>query len=160
MTTIPGFPSTHSLNVSADSIRQSHWVNLLPFPDTQTLQTLAALVTAVATLTQRHPKLRARNAAHRVSVPAITLSTGECGVYAGSGSLHRSRRAITRPSQEISIHISSIRSDLNLWGDIWSDKPTCRVYTANCHRQLTHVHILFSLGGQWESVASKNPAVP
>ena len=49
---------------------------------------------------------------------------------ASSVSLRRARREITRPSQVISIHISSIRSDLSIWVDIWNDEPTYRVYTA------------------------------
>ena len=123
-------PLTSAATRFADSIRQSHWFNLLPFPDAPALQTLAAPVAAPPrspniipktgpgmrpTVFLCQPLLSAQG--NTVFVPILVRSA-------------RPGRAITRPSQEISIHISSIRSDLNIWGDIWNDEPTCRISTA------------------------------
>ncbi|KAI0299622.1 hypothetical protein BC826DRAFT_995582 [Russula brevipes] len=64
---------------------------------------------AAATLAQQRAKLKANNAVHRISAPALASSMGERGAWAAASSLGQVAERDSSPTQDISVEPKSSR---------------------------------------------------
>ncbi|KAI0265595.1 hypothetical protein BC834DRAFT_988071 [Gloeopeniophorella convolvens] len=107
--TMPGSPSARTFSGAANANRQS-----LAFDSTSSFLSPDAANNvgnseAAATLAQQRAKLKASNAAHRISAPALASGGGERGTWAGAGSLGQVAERSGSPGQEITVEPKSSR---------------------------------------------------
>ncbi|KAI0292673.1 hypothetical protein B0F90DRAFT_1671086 [Multifurca ochricompacta] len=108
--TMPGSPSTRSFNTSANSNRQSlAFESTSSFLSPDTANNVSNSSDAAATLAQQRAKLKASNAAHRISAPALASSAGDRGTWAGVSSLSQVAERDNSPTQEITVEPKSSR---------------------------------------------------
>src|SRR6266478_6461602 len=107
---MPSSPSTRNFSNTANPNRQSLAFDSTPssFLSPDTSNTLGN-PDAAATLAQQRAKLKASNAAHRISAPAFASSTGERGPWAGASPLGQVAERDGSPTQEITVEPKSSR---------------------------------------------------
>lgn len=107
---MPSSPSTRNFTSTANPNRQSlAFDSTSSFLSPDTANALSNSSDAAATLAQQRAKLKASNAAHRISAPALASSTGERGTWAAASSLGQVAERDSSPTQEISIEPKSSR---------------------------------------------------
>jgi hypothetical protein len=108
---MPSSPSTRNFSGTNNPNRQSLAFDSAPssFLSPDTSNTLGNPSDAAATLAQQRAKLKASNAAHRISAPAFASSTGERGPWAGASPLGQVAERDGSPTQEITIEPKSSR---------------------------------------------------
>jgi len=108
---MPSSPSTRNFSGTSNPNRQSLAFDSTPssFLSPDTSNTLGNPSDAAATLAQQRAKLKASNAAHRISAPAFASSTGERGPWAGASPLGQVAERDGSPTQEITIEPKSSR---------------------------------------------------
>jgi hypothetical protein len=108
---MPSSPSTRNFSGTSNPNRQSLAFDSTPssFLSPDTSNTLSNPSDAAATLAQQRAKLKASNAAHRISALAFALSTGERGPWAGTSPLGRVAERDGLLTQEITIEPKSSR---------------------------------------------------
>lgn len=108
---MPSSPSTRNFSNTANPNRQSLAFDSTPssFLSPDTSNTLGNPSEAAATLAQQRAKLKASNAAHRISAPAFASSTGERGPWAGASPLGQVAERDGSPTQEIAVEPKSSR---------------------------------------------------
>jgi SAM domain (Sterile alpha motif) len=108
--TMPSSPSTRNFGSSANSNRQSLvFDSSSSFLSPDTTNGVSNSSDAAATLAQQRAKLKASNAAHRISAPALASSTGERTTWAAASSLGQVAERDNSPTQEITIEPKSSR---------------------------------------------------
>ena len=108
---MPSSPSTRNFSGTSNPNRQSLAFDSAPssFLSPDTSNALGNPSDAAATLAQQRAKLKASNAAHRISAPAFATSTGERGPWAGASPLGQVAERDGSPTQEITIEPKSSR---------------------------------------------------
>jgi hypothetical protein len=108
---MPSSPSTRNFSNTTNPNRQSLAFDSTPssFLSPDTSNTLGNPSEAAATLAQQRAKLKASNAAHRISAPAFASSTGERGPWAGASPLGQVAERDGSPTQEITAEPKSSR---------------------------------------------------
>jgi hypothetical protein len=108
--TMPSSPSTRNFTNTANPNRQSLvFDSTSSFLSPDTANGVSNSSDAAATLAQQRAKLKASNAAHRISAPALA-SSGERGTWAAAASsLGQLAERDSSPTQEISIEPKSSR---------------------------------------------------
>ncbi|KAF8464993.1 hypothetical protein DFH94DRAFT_389798 [Russula ochroleuca] len=108
---MPSSPSARNFSSTANPNRQSLAFDSTPssFLSPDTSNALGNPNDAAATLAQQRAKLKASNAAHRISAPAFASSTGERGPWAGASPLGQVAERDGSPTQEITIEPKSSR---------------------------------------------------
>jgi SAM domain (Sterile alpha motif) len=108
---MPSSPSTRNFSNTANPNRQSlAFDTTSSFLSPDTANGLTNPNDAAATLAQQRAKLKASNAAHRISAPALASSAGERGTWAAAASsLGQLAERDNSPTQEISIEPKSSR---------------------------------------------------
>lgn len=107
---MPSSPSTRNFSATANPNRQSLAFDSAPsFLSPETANGVSNSNDAAATLAQQRAKLKANNASHRISAPALASGAGERGTWAGVGSLGQVAERDSSPTQEISIEPKSSR---------------------------------------------------
>ena len=108
---MPSSPSTRNFSGTSNPNRQSLAFDSAPssFLSPDTSNALGNPSDAAATLAQQRAKLKASNAAHRISAPAFATSTGERGPWAGVSPLGQVAERDGSPTQEITIEPKSSR---------------------------------------------------
>ena len=108
--TMPGSPSTRNFSGTANPNRQSlAFDTTSSFLSPDTANGISNASDAAATLAQQRAKLKASNAAHRISAPALALSAGERGAWAAASSLGQVAERDSSPTQEMSVEPKSSR---------------------------------------------------
>jgi hypothetical protein len=107
--TMPGSPSARTFNTSATNRQSLAFDSSSSFLSPDAANALGNSSDAAATLAQQRAKLKAGNAAHRISAPALASSVGERGTWAGVSSLGQVAERDNSPTQEISIEPRSSR---------------------------------------------------
>jgi len=108
---MPSSPSARNFSSTTNPNRQSLAFDSTPssFLSPDTSNNLGNPSDAAATLAQQRAKLKASNAAHRISAPAFASSTGERGPWAGASPLGQVAERDGSPTQEITIEPKSSR---------------------------------------------------
>jgi len=107
---MPSSPSTRNFTSTANPNRQSlAFDSTSSFLSPDTANGLSISSDAAATLAQQRAKLKASNAAHRISAPALASSAGERGTWAAASSLGQVAERDSSPTQEISVEPKSSR---------------------------------------------------
>ena len=108
---MPSSPSARNFSNTANPNRQSLAFDSTPssFLSPDTSNTIGNPSDAAATLAQQRAKLKASNAAHRISAPAFASSTGERGPWAGASPLGQVAERDGSPTQEITVEPKSSR---------------------------------------------------
>jgi hypothetical protein len=108
---MPSSPSTRNFSGTTNPNRQSLAFDSTPssFLSPDTSNALGNPSDAAATLAQQRAKLKASNAAHRISAPAFASSSGERGPWAGVSPLGQVAERDGSPTQEIIIEPKSSR---------------------------------------------------
>jgi SAM domain (Sterile alpha motif) len=108
--TMPSSPSTRNFGSSANPNRQSLvFDSTSSFLSPDTANGVSSSADAAATLAQQRAKLKASNAAHRISAPALASSAGERATWAAASSLGQVAERDNSPTQEITIEPKSSR---------------------------------------------------
>jgi hypothetical protein len=109
--TMPSSPSARNFSNTANPNRQSLvFDSTSSFLSPDTANGVSNSIDAAATLAQQRAKLKASNAAHRISAPALASSAGERGTWAAAASsLGQLAERDSSPIQEISIEPKSSR---------------------------------------------------
>jgi len=106
---MPSSPSTRNFTSTANPNRQSlAFDSTSSFLSPDTANGVSNSSDAAATLAQQRAKLKASNAAHRISAPALA-SSGERGTWAAASSLGQVAERDSSPIQEISVEPKSSR---------------------------------------------------
>jgi hypothetical protein len=111
---MPSSPSTRNFASTATSAATNPNRQSLAFdstssflsPDTNGVNNSSD---AAATLAQQRAKLKASNAVHRISAPALASSMGERGAWAAASSLGQVAERDSSPTQDISVEPKSSR---------------------------------------------------
>ena len=107
---MPSSPSARNFSSTANPSRQSlAFDSTSTFLSPDTANGLSISSDAAATLAQQRAKLKASNAAHRISAPALASSAGERGAWAAASSLGQVAERDSSPTQEISVEPKSSR---------------------------------------------------
>jgi len=107
---MPSSPSTRNFSSTVNPNRQSlAFDTTSSFLSPDTANGLSNSSDAAATLAQQRAKLKASNAAHRISAPALASSAGERGPWAAASSLGQVAERDSSPTQEISVEPKSSR---------------------------------------------------
>jgi hypothetical protein len=121
---MPTSPSTRNFSNTANPNRQSLAFDSTPSsflsPDANALGNPSD---AAATLAQQRAKLKASNAAHRISAPAFPSSTGERGPWAGVSPLGQVAERDGSPTQEITVEPKSSRPQSTDFSGIAASAP-------------------------------------
>ena len=122
---MPSSPSTRNFSSTANPNRQSLAFDSTPssFLSPDTSNALGNPSDAAATLAQQRAKLKASNAAHRISAPAFASSTGERGPWAGASPLGQVAERDGSPTQEITIEPKSSRPQSTDFSGIAAGAP-------------------------------------
>jgi SAM domain (Sterile alpha motif) len=108
--TMPSSPSARNFGSSANPNRQSLAFDTpSSFLSPDTTNGVNNSSDAAATLAQQRAKLKASNAAHRISAPALASSAGERTTWAAASSLGQVAERDNSPTQEITIEPKSSR---------------------------------------------------
>jgi SAM domain (Sterile alpha motif) len=108
--TMPSSPSARNFGSSANPNRQSlAFESPSSFLSPDTTNGVSNSSDAAATLAQQRAKLKASNAAHRISAPALASSAGERTTWAAASSLGQVAERDNSPTQEITIEPKSSR---------------------------------------------------
>ena len=121
---MPSSPSSRNFSNTANPNRQSLAFDSAPssFLSPDTSNTLGNS-DAAATLAQQRAKLKASNAAHRISAPAFPSSTGERGPWAGASPLGQVAERDGSPTQEITVEPKSSRPQSTDFSGIAASAP-------------------------------------
>jgi hypothetical protein len=122
---MPSSPSTRNFSNTANPNRQSLAFDSTPssFLSPDTSNALGNPSDAAATLAQQRAKLKASNAAHRISAPAFPSSTGERGPWAGASPLGQVAERDGSPTQEITVEPKSSRPQSTDFSGIAASAP-------------------------------------
>jgi SAM domain (Sterile alpha motif) len=122
---MPSSPSARNFSSTANPNRQSLAFDSTPssFLSPDTSNALGNPSDAAATLAQQRAKLKASNAAHRISAPAFASSTGERGPWAGASPLGQVAERDGSPTQEITIEPKSSRPQSTDFSGIAAGAP-------------------------------------
>ncbi|KAH9968368.1 hypothetical protein BGW80DRAFT_1339423 [Lactifluus volemus] len=108
--TMPSSPAARNFGSSANPNRQSlAFESPSSFLSPDTTNGVSNSSDAAATLAQQRAKLKASNAAHRISAPALASSAGERTTWAAASSLGQVAERDNSPTQEITIEPKSSR---------------------------------------------------
>ena len=133
---MPSSPSARNFSNTANPNRQSLAFDSTPssFLSPDTSNALGNPSDAAATLAQQRAKLKASNAAHRISAPAFASSTGERGPWAGASPLGQLTERDGSPTQEITVEPKSSRPQSTDFSGIAAGAPF------RSHRSCTKRH--------------------
>ncbi len=122
---MPSSPSARNFSNTANPNRQSLAFDSTPssFLSPDTSNALGNPSDAAATLAQQRAKLKASNAAHRISAPAFASSTGERGPWAGASPLGQLTERDGSPTQEITVEPKSSRPQSTDFSGIAAGAP-------------------------------------
>jgi hypothetical protein len=122
---MPSSPSARNFSNTANPNRQSLAFDSTPssFLSPDTSNALGNASDAAATLAQQRAKLKASNAAHRISAPAFPSSTGERGPWAGVSPLGQVAERDGSPTQEITVEPKSSRPQSTDFSGIAASAP-------------------------------------
>ena len=122
---MPSSPSARNFSNTANPNRQSLAFDSTPssFLSPDTSNALGNPSDAAATLAQQRAKLKASNAAHRISAPAFPSSTGERGPWAGASPLGQVAERDGSPTQEITVEPKSSRPQSTDFSGIAASAP-------------------------------------
>ena len=156
---MPSSPSTRNFTNTANPNRQSlAFDSSSSFLSPDTSNALGNPSDAAATLAQQRAKLKASNAAHRISAPAFASSTGERGPWAGA-SLGQVAERDGSPTQEVTVEPKSSRPQSTDFSGIAASAPFRSPRLEGAGNTNTLDTLSPAMGDSWASMVN-TPLLP